>query len=102
VTLRPLDRVVEVASGATLLKAAQSADVEMPWVCGGNRICTTCRCLIEGDADSLAPPDEPEREILETVQLAPPWWLGCQVRVLRDVIVSISPDLSIPPAPTVP
>ncbi len=97
VTFRPLGRAVEVGHGATLLKAAQSAGVELPWVCGGNRICTTCRCLIENDAESLSPPDQQELEILETVQLAPPWRLGCQARVLRDVVVQIPPDLTIPP-----
>lgn len=91
---------MDVASGATILKAAQTAGVDLPWVCGGNRICTTCRCIIEGDADSVSPPDQYELEILETVQLRAPWRLGCQARVLRDVTVQVPSDLSIPPGET--
>lgn len=97
VTFRPFDRTVDVVSGATLLKAAQNAGVDLPWVCGGNRICTTCRCIVEGDADSLSPPDQQELEILETVQLGSPWRLGCQARVMGDASVQVPSDLSIPP-----
>ena len=97
VTFQPANCAVEIASGTTLLKAAQKAGVELPWVCGGNRICTTCRCLVEGDGSSLAAPDEGEVEILETVQLIGPWRLGCQARVLGDVTIRIPPDLSVPP-----
>lgn len=95
VTFLPLDRAVEVAPGATILKAAQSASIDLPWVCGGNRICTTCRIEVEGAADALSPPDEQEREIMEIVRLAAPWRLGCQARVLRDVTVRIPLDLTV-------
>ena len=96
VTFQPLDRTVQVASGATVLKAAQSASIDLPWVCGGNRICTTCRCLVESDAAALSPPDEQELEIMEIVQLVGRWRLGCQARVLRDVTIRIPPDLTVP------
>ncbi len=100
VVFQPMNRAVEVTPGTTLLKAAQKVGVELPWVCGGNRICTTCRCIVEGGPDSLSAPDDEELEILDTVQLAEPWRLGCQARVLRDVIVRVPPDLSIPPEGT--
>ena len=100
VIFQPMNRAVEIAPGTTLLKAAQKGGVELPWACGGNRICTTCRCLVEGKPDSLSATDEKELEILDTVQLAEPWRLGCQARVLRDVTVRIPSDLSIPPGET--
>jgi len=95
-----MNRAVEIAPGTTLLKAAQKVGMELPWVCGGNRICTTCRCIVEGDPASLDAPDDKELEILESVQLAAPWRLGCQARVLRDVIAQVPSDLSIPPGET--
>lgn len=100
VVFQPMNCAVEIAPGTTLLKAAQKADVELPWVCGGNRICTTCRCIVEGGPGSLSAPDDQELEILDTVQLAEPWRLGCQARVLHDVTVRVPSDLSIPPEET--
>src|SRR5712692_7061825 len=89
VTFRPSNTSHEVANGVTLLKAAQAAGVDITWCCGGNATCTTCRCRVEEGGASLSPADQVEREILEAVNLAEPWRLACQTKVLGDVRIEI-------------
>ena len=85
------DVVLEVAPGVTLLKAAQTAGIEIIWCCGGNAICTTCRCLVKAGADQLSPPAPLELEILGAVDLEPPWRLACQAKIHGDVSVEVPP-----------
>ncbi|HLH76059.1 MAG TPA: 2Fe-2S iron-sulfur cluster-binding protein [Candidatus Binataceae bacterium] len=89
VAFHPSDIVIEVTPGVTVLKAAQAAGIEIVWCCGGNAICTTCRCLVSVGADRLSPPEPLELEILAAVDLEPPWRLACQAKVIGDVSVEV-------------
>jgi ferredoxin len=84
-----------VPEGATLLKAAQAAGVDITWSCGGNAICMTCRCRpLPGQADRLSLPDKLEQELIAAVGLTESWRLACQARVLGNVEVEITPVMT--------
>lgn len=96
VTFLPSGDTIEVSSGVTLLKAAQKAGIDLPWVCGGNGVCTTCRCSVEDGANRLSEKKYDEREILESEKFDDPWRLACKARVYKSIVVNIPPDLAVP------
>jgi 2Fe-2S ferredoxin len=60
-------------------------DVEMEAACGGFACCNTCRVrVVEGE---LSPMDEIEEPFLD----APGQRLGCQARILGDVVLKLDP-----------
>ena len=72
--LHPQGRSGEVESNLTLLEAAKMLGFELNHDCGGN--------LSEIDFD--------EQDLLDREALSEPWHrLGCQARVLGDVVVRV-------------
>jgi 2Fe-2S ferredoxin len=91
VTFLPSGKAAVVASGLSILDAADEADVELPHNCGGVCACTTCHVWIEAGLDSLSEIEDREDDKLnEAAGLAPTSRLGCQARVGdEDVVVRI-------------
>lgn len=60
---------LEVDNGASVMSAAMAAGVEgVEAQCGGNMICATCHCYVQGAwLDQLPPPSADERLMLQNV-----------------------------------
>ncbi len=83
----PLDREVEVATGALLSDAAQQADVDVLMPCGGQGRCGRCAVIVQ----------KGEVRRLSTQRLSPAdvdagYALACQTVVEGDVVVLIPPQ----------
>ena len=58
--------------------------------CGGNASCTTCRVEVQMGHEHLSEIDFDEQDLLDREALTEPWHrLGCQARVLGDVVVRV-------------
>ena len=87
VTFQPDNKKVQVARGATLLEAAQAADVHINASCNGKGACGKCKLILEsGDVEQDASPLLSDREKEKNYLLA------CRAKVREDVIVSIPPE----------
>ena len=92
VTFLPGGESADVATGTTLLDAAEAAGVELPHNCGGVCACVTCHVWVERGLGSLSPLTEREDDKLdEAVGLASRSRLGCQARVGDAAVVARIP-----------
>jgi 2Fe-2S ferredoxin len=91
VLFQPAGVAVEVASGTSLLDAADAAGVELPHNCGGVCACVTCHVWVEEGLASLSEPSEHEEDRLsEAMGQAFNSRLGCQAEVgVKDLVVRI-------------
>ncbi|WP_394657689.1 2Fe-2S iron-sulfur cluster-binding protein [uncultured Novosphingobium sp.] len=77
-------RMVEAREGESLMRSATQAGIEgIIAECGGAMTCLTCHCYIDpARYDSLPPPTEEERLLLdEVLESRPNSRLSCQVVV---------------------
>ncbi|MDD9908966.1 MAG: adenylate/guanylate cyclase domain-containing protein [Ahrensia sp.] len=73
--------------GPTLLEMSKMAAIPHASVCGGRGRCSTCRVhLLEG-GDTLEPPSDSERRVLERFNAAESVRLACQIRPTHDLSV---------------
>lgn len=88
--LHPRGKSGEVAPNLTLLEAAKVLGFDLNHNCGGNASCTTCRVEVQSGGDNLSEIDFDEQDLLDREALSEPWHrLGCQARVLGDVVVRV-------------
>ena len=88
VVFRDLGVEVEAALDASLLEVCLDEGVEMDAECGGFAACNTCRVrLIQG---RLSSKDEIEDPFLERADQR----LGCQARLVEDVVLELDPGES--------
>lgn len=75
---------------SSLLEAAKALGFRLNHDCGGNASCTTCRVEVEAGLDQLSEIEFDEQDLLDREGLSEPWHrLGCQARVLGDVVVRV-------------
>ncbi|HET9962775.1 MAG TPA: 2Fe-2S iron-sulfur cluster-binding protein [Nitrospiraceae bacterium] len=80
----------EVEPNLTLLEAAKALGFSLNHDCGGNASCTTCRVEVQAGGDNLSEIDFDEQDLLDREALSEPWHrLGCQARILGDVVVRV-------------
>src|SRR5690554_5242109 len=76
------EKVIEVASGGTLLSTLGGEKIFLPSACGGGGTCIQCEChVLEGGGEAL-PTETPHftrKELQEGIRLS------CQVRVKQDM-----------------
>ena len=90
----------EVESNLTLLEAAKVLGFELNHDWGGNASSTTCRVEVQMGGDNLSEIDFDEQDLLDREALSEPWHrLGCQARVLGDVVVRVPETKWVQPAP---
>jgi len=77
----------KVDAGTTVLDAARIAGVDLDSTCGGRGLCG--RCQVAAPADSLSAPGPTELGYKGRRTLVDDMRLGCQARVLGDVVVEI-------------
>ena len=88
--LHPEGKSGEVAVNVSLLDAAKALGFPLNHDCGGNASCTTCRVEVQAGSEQLSEIDFEEQDLLDREALSESWHrLGCQARVLGDVIVRV-------------
>jgi len=88
--LHPEGRSGEVEMNISLLDAAKALGFQLNHDCGGNASCTTCRVEVQVGLDQLSEIEFDEQDLLDREALSEPWHrLGCQARVLGDVVVRV-------------
>jgi adenylate cyclase len=73
--------LVPVAIHQSLLEASLSAGIPMFHLCGGQARCSTCRILVLEGEEWLAPPNQKELELRETMTFPSNVRLACQTQV---------------------
>ena len=97
--LHPDGRSGEVDSNLTLLEAAKVLGFALNHDCGGNASCTTCRVEVQMGGENLSEIDFDEQDLLDREALSEPWHrLGCQAKVLGDVVVRVPETNWVQPA----
>jgi ferredoxin, 2Fe-2S len=85
-----LDITTRVARGTSILDAAIEAGLDLNHYCGGMCSCGSCRIiLVSGD---VSPMDDMEDATLSVVKEDENDRLGCQAKVLGDVVVEVPPQ----------
>jgi len=88
--LHPDGKSGEVQADLSLLEAAEQLGFPLNHDCGGNASCTTCRVDVIAGSENLSEIDFDEQDLLDREALTEPYHrLGCQARVLGDVIVQV-------------
>lgn len=88
--VHPEGRSGEVDLNTTLLDAAKALGFPLNHDCGGNASCTTCRVEVQSGHENLSEIDFDEQDLLDREALTEPWHrLGCQAKVLGDVVVRV-------------
>ena len=89
--LCPDGKVVEMASGTTILDAALANGIELEHACEKSCACTTCHVVVREGYGSLNEPEEAEEDMLDKAWgLEPESRLGCQAEVTdEDLVVEI-------------
>ena len=90
--LLPESKSGEVEVNTSLLEASKLLGCRLNHDCGGNASCTTCRVEVQMGVENLSEIDFDEQHLLDREALSEPWHrLGCQAKVLGDVVVRV-PD----------
>ena len=96
--LHPEGKSGEVETNLSLLDAAKALGFPLNHDCGGNASCTTCRVEVQAGGEHLSEIDFDEQDLLDREALSEPWHrLGCQARVLGDVVVRVPEKKWEPP-----
>jgi Na+-transporting NADH:ubiquinone oxidoreductase subunit F len=84
------EKVIEVASGGTLLSTLSNNKIFLPSACGGGGTCIQCEChVLEGGGEAL-PTETPHfsrKELKEGARLS------CQVKVKQDMNIHIPEEV---------
>ncbi|MBE7689113.1 NADH:ubiquinone reductase (Na(+)-transporting) subunit F [Tenacibaculum piscium] len=84
------DKVVEVASGGTLLSTLGAEKIFLPSACGGGGSCVQCECHVNSGGGEALPTETPHftrKELQDGIRLA------CQVKVKQDMDISIPEEI---------
>jgi 2Fe-2S ferredoxin len=88
---RPAEPVeIDVPAGTTILQAAQKADAQVGYACGGNCACSTCHVYVKEGYDSLSEQQEAEEDILDKAfDVRPTSRLSCQSKIGSEDLVCL-------------
>ena len=96
--LLPEGRSGEIEVNTSLLEASKLLGCRLNNDCGGNASCTTCRVEVQMGAENLSEIDFDEQDLLDREALSEPWHrLGCQAKVLGDVVVRVPEGKRVEP-----
>jgi ferredoxin len=80
---------IDVESGLSMLEACEARGLPMGSDCGGFAACNACRVRVLEGASALSPRVEEEEPFLDH----PDQRLGCQAKLLGDVVVRFEPGM---------
>lgn len=88
------EKVIEVASGTTILDAAEKAEAQVGHVCGGVCACSTCHVWVRKGLDTLSEQSDEEMDRLDQAfDVREFSRLGCQAEVgSTDLLVEITQE----------
>ena len=90
---------LRAAPGLTLLEVSRIHGIPHASVCGGRARCSTCRVRIEAGLETLEPPTEREKMVLDRVGADAATRLACQIRPRADIsVVPLMPARETGPA----
>lgn len=90
ITFLPMNTTVDAKDGETILEVAIANDIPLQHACGGFCACTTCHVIVKEGEKLLSEPEEDEEERLDRATgVTLKSRLGCQAKILGDVIVEI-------------
>lgn len=105
VIFTPSGRRGRVPAGTPVLTAARQLGVDLDLVCGGRGICSKCQVTPSFGAfpkhgvtvapDALSPWNAVEARYDEKRGLTPGRRLGCQARILGDVVLDVPPESQV-------
>ena len=79
---------IEVPAGTTILAAAQKANAQVGYACGGNCACSTCHVYVKQGYDSLSEQEEDEEDILDKAfDVQATSRLSCQAKIGQQDLV---------------
>jgi ferredoxin, 2Fe-2S len=79
-----------VATGTTLLKAAQGIDAPEGYACGGVCACSTCHVYVTQGLALLSEMDDEEADILDKAfDVRSSSRLGCQAKIESDGVIEV-------------
>ena len=81
------DKVLEVASGSTLLNTLAVNGVYLSSACGGKGSCGQCKCQVLAGGGEILPSETPH---FSRKQIQDHWRLGCQVKVKNDMEIKVA------------
>ncbi len=84
------DKVIEVASGGTLLSTLGAEKIFLPSACGGGGSCVQCECHVNSGGGEALPTETPH---FTRKELAGGVRLSCQVKVKQDMDISIPEEI---------
>jgi 2Fe-2S ferredoxin len=83
--LCPDGKVIEAASGESVLDVALAHGIDIEHACERSCACTTCHVVIKKGFDSLEEPEEIEEDLLDRAWgLQPTSRLGCQAVIEEE------------------
>ena len=90
VTFLPFNKTVEARAGMSILDVALENGIDLEHNCGGNCACSTCHVIIKQGMEHLTPQSLDEEDQLEEADgLTLNSRLGCQAKILGDLVVEI-------------
>lgn len=90
-TIEPEGKTLHAPAGTTILRAAQSAGIEITATCGGRGRCTSCRVkFVQG---SIPPPTIMDQLQLGDDLVREGYRLSCQCRLTDPIRVQVAPPL---------
>ena len=104
IVFTPSGKRGQISAGKSVLEAAQQLGVDLDTVCGGRGLCDRCQIdqsvgefakfKINSDPAHLSKPSSIEAEFfsLDTQSPPPTRRLGCQAKLLGDVVIDIPPQ----------
>ena len=84
----PLGKSGEVKPGATIIAAANRADVPIGQSCNGDGICGWCRVRVVRGMENLAPPSSLERKLMDSCAFASDERAACMAKIAGDITVT--------------
>ena len=89
----------EVEPNTSILEASKTLGFPLTHDCGGNASCTTCRVEVESGGENLSEVDFDEQDLLDRENLTEAFHrLGCQAKILGDVVVRVPLQKFVGPA----
>ena len=85
--IHPLNRVVSVREGTTVLDAIREAEVQIESICGGKGQCGKCRVLVE--QGTVKPSGQASGKFLSPEEIQEGFRLACQCRLTGDAAITI-------------
>ena len=86
VAFKPLDTLVKVPVGSTLMLAAEKANILLPAICGGKGKCGKCKIKI---VHEQIPHTQEEEMVLTSEEIENNIHLACQVKLDRELEVEV-------------